>query len=484
MSSHSAGGQRAFALKRNKMTAADVRRHIMTGSLLLHPQSTTQMDAADSSPRTINLIEIVEPLDVEDILSQRKNNSSIYEHIAINNNLRRVADFPVDDIEVRLIPRDHLTIESPIPSNLSGVDPLVKDIIKTYNDNFSLVQRKYLQYSTGEAYIRLLMERPIIAQTTPKQIFEVDSDRPIGRSVSTMGEDQIVKRDSFGSHYSSDSMCTIGSSSGGTNRDDTLRAPHQLHSSASDPTVPGVVQRISNTQLDQINETRRRTHRQNALINLLPPQLETDVIECRSAAPFPTEHTGQKLFVKVLQLKLEPSFEPIFGIMVLYDLKEKRKISENFYFDLNHDSLRGMILQHADCMDEASKCTQAIFSISRPLNDVFIVIKLEKVLQPCEVADACEPYLKEDKNRERLIQTAQQYCERLGAFRMPLGWFAIDLNQVLNGSYRPDKTEALATVISSSVTGHDITPASPAVLFDVESIISMGELIFRVFEKF
>ncbi|MCP9262223.1 Dedicator of cytokinesis protein 6 [Dirofilaria immitis] len=198
----------------------------------------------------------------------------------------------------------------------------------------------------------------------------------------------------------------------------------------------------------------------------------------RSAIP--TEHTGQKLFVKVLQLKLEPSFEPIFGIMVLYDLKEKRKISENFYFDLNHDSLRGMILQHADCMDEASKCTQAIFSISRPLNDVFIVIKLEKVLQPCEVADACEPYLKEDKNRERLIQTAQQYCERLGAFRMPLGWFAIDLNQVLNGSYRPDKTEALATVISSSVTGHDITPASPAVLFDVESIISMDLFSYRM----
>ncbi|MCP9262224.1 Dedicator of cytokinesis protein 7 [Dirofilaria immitis] len=262
MSSHSAGGQRAFALKRNKMTAADVRRHIMTGSLLLHPQSTTQMDAADSSPRTQTLELHLGAL-------------GCFSSCTISF---RVADFPVDDIEVRLIPRDHLTIESPIPSNLSGVDPLVKDIIKTYNDNFSLVQRKYLQYSTGEAYIRLLMERPIIAQTTPKQIFEVDSDRPIGRSVSTMGEDQIVKRDSFGSHYSSDSMCTIGSSSGGTNRDDTLRAPHQLHSSASDPTVPGVVQRISNTQLDQINETRRRTHRQNALINLLPPQLEVCTI--------------------------------------------------------------------------------------------------------------------------------------------------------------------------------------------------------------
>nr|CRZ23221.1 Bm4167 [Brugia malayi] len=475
MSSQNTGGQRAFALKRNKMTAADVRRHIMMGSLLLHPQNAMQMDSIDSStPQTINLIEIAEPLDVEDILSQRKSNSSVHEHISSNSNLRRVAEFPVDDIEVRLVHRDQLTVESPIPSNLSGVDSLVNDIIQTYNDSFSLVQRKYLQYSSGEAYIRLLMERPIIAQTTPKQIFEVDSERPIGRSVSTAGEDQIAKRDSFGSHYSSDSMCTVGSSSGGTNRDDILRAPHQLHSSASDPTVPGVVQRISNTQLDQINEARRRAHRQNALISLLPPQSEADVIERRSPAPFPVEHTGQKLFIKVLKLQLEPSFEPVFGTIVLYDLKERRKISENFYFDLNDDSLRAMISQHADCVDDASKCTQAVFSISQPLNDIFIVIKLEKVLQPCEVADACEPYVKEDKNKERLMQMAQQYCERLGAFRMPLGWFAIDLNQILNGSYHPDKTEP--TMIASSVSGQDITPASPTTLFDVESIISMDRI--------
>ncbi|VDN88185.1 unnamed protein product [Brugia pahangi] len=103
------------------MTAADVRRHIMMGSLLLHPQNAMQMDSIDSStPQTINLIEVAEPLDVEDILSQRKSNSSVHEHISSNSNLRRVAEFPVDDIEVRLVHRDQLTVESPIPSNLSG----------------------------------------------------------------------------------------------------------------------------------------------------------------------------------------------------------------------------------------------------------------------------------------------------------------------------------------------------------------------------
>lgn len=50
---------------------------------------------------------------------------------------------------------------------------------------------------------------------------------------------------------------------------------------------------------------------------------------------------------------------------------------------------------------------------------------------------------------------AQQYCERLGAFRMPLGWFSVDLNQILSGPYTHhlDKTEALMAVIPSPVAG-------------------------------
>lgn len=47
-----------------------------------------------------------------------------------------------------------------------------------------------------------------------------------------------VKRDSYGSHYSMDSMCTVGSSSGGIARDENI-CPHQLNSSASDPIVHG-----------------------------------------------------------------------------------------------------------------------------------------------------------------------------------------------------------------------------------------------------
>ncbi|VDM97928.1 unnamed protein product [Thelazia callipaeda] len=473
MSSTSVGGQRAFALKRNKMPAAVVRKHVMTGTLLLNPQNASHRGATDSSPQTITLMEIVEPVDVEDILSQRKYPSNMYEHDASYNNLRRIAEFPVDDVEVRLLHRDQLTVESLFPLNLNIIDPVVKDIIETYNDNFSLVQRKYFHYSSSEAYVRMLMEIPIIARTVHKQIYEMDPDCSNGHRISTASVDQATRRDSFGSHYSSDSLCTVGSS-GGTNREDIFRAPNQLHSSASDPTVPGVIQHISNTQLDQINEARRQSNRQSVLINLLPPQTEAEVIERRNTAPFPVEHIGQKLFIKILQLRLEPSFEPVFGAMMLYDVREKRKISENFYFDLNDESLSTMISRHVDRVDEASKCTLAAFSISQPLNDIFVVVKLEKVLQPCEIADACEPYLKEEKNKDRLMQIAQQNCERLGAFRMPLGWIAVDLKQVISNSQQMDRVE-ISTANASAPAGQD-TPICSTPHFDVESIVSMDRI--------
>ncbi|VDK44685.1 unnamed protein product [Anisakis simplex] len=460
------------------MTAADVRRHVMTGSLLLHPQAAFSTDNTDGASHMVNLIDVVEPLDVEDILSQRKSSVSIYEHSSANASPRRVAEFPVDDVEVRLVHRDQLTVESPVPANLNGVDPVVRDLIRTYNDDLSLVQRRYQHFSTGEAYIRVLMERPIMLQSTQKQIYD-DFENDKARNATSLSMDDHIattKRDSYGSHYSSDSMCTVGSSSAGvTNalnqREDTAAAaagagitavttaPHQLHSSISDPTVPGVIQRISNTQLDQINETRRQTNRQNAIINLLPVQSESEVIERRSPPPFPVEYTGQKLLIKVLQLELEPNFEPIFGSIALYDVKEKRKVSENFYFDVNDEILRAMISKRAGHEDSASKCTQAAFSISQSVNNIFIVVKLEKVLQACEVADASDPYLKEDRNKERLLQGAKLYCERLGAYRMPLGWIAIDLSKILcdrasfstNGTFRRIGSGTSSTTMLAAV---------------------------------
>ena len=44
--------------------------------------------------------------------------------------------------------------------------------------------------------------------------------------------------------------------------------------------------------------------------------------------------------------RLELDIEPIYACMALYDLKEKKKISENFYFDLNTDAIKHMMDTH------------------------------------------------------------------------------------------------------------------------------------------
>lgn len=38
----------------SRTNAADVRRHIVVGNSLLHPQNMMQMDATDASPQTVS----------------------------------------------------------------------------------------------------------------------------------------------------------------------------------------------------------------------------------------------------------------------------------------------------------------------------------------------------------------------------------------------------------------------------------------------
>lgn len=132
---------------------------------------------------------------------------------------------------------------------------------------------------------------------------------------------------------------------------------------------------------------------------------------------------------------MDPVFEPIFASAAIYDINERKKLSENFYFDLNSEELLSLVRGHLGLEEEASKCRQAMFSVSDIRPGLFLVIKLEKVLQSCDIGEAIEPYLKEERNKEKLILNSKEYCSRLGNYRMPFGWAALDLcNVLLNAS--------------------------------------------------
>lgn len=83
--------------------------------------------------------------------------------------------------------------------------------------------------------------------------------------------------------------------------------------------------------------------------------------------------------VKCLLFKFEIEIEFIFGILVLYDVWEKKKILENFYFDLNLDFIKGLFWVYGIYFVIFILVCFVIFFVIYFLFDIFLVIKLEKV---------------------------------------------------------------------------------------------------------
>nr|CAI5841808.1 unnamed protein product [Callosobruchus analis] len=96
---------------------------------------------------------------------------------------------------------------------------------------------------------------------------------------------------------------------------------------------------------------------------------------------------------------MEVEIEPLFASMALYDCKERKKISETFHFDLNPEGLKRMLGDHIPYADVSTTARGCIFNITHPSPDIFIVIRLEKVLQG-DLGECVEPYLKEEKRRQ------------------------------------------------------------------------------------
>lgn len=88
--------------------------------------------------------------------------------------------------------------------------------------------------------------------------------------------------------------------------------------------------------------------------------------------------------------------EPLFASMALYDAKERKKLSETFYFDMNPEGLKRMLGGHVPYSDTSTLARGCIFNISNPSPDLFLVVRLEKVLQG-DLNECIEPYVKEDK---------------------------------------------------------------------------------------
>uniref|UniRef100_A0A8D0CVJ5 Dedicator of cytokinesis 9 n=1 Tax=Sander lucioperca TaxID=283035 RepID=A0A8D0CVJ5_SANLU len=126
--------------------------------------------------------------------------------------------------------------------------------------------------------------------------------------------------------------------------------------------------------------------------------------------------------------------EPFYVTLSLFDIQNGRKISSDFHVDLNHPSVRGMV--PSNTILTFSSSPQGVFSVTCPHPDIFLVARIEKVLQG-GINHCAEPYMKSSdstKVAQKVLKNAKLACCRLGQYRMPFAWAARSLFKDASGT--------------------------------------------------
>ncbi|KAI2660393.1 Dedicator of cytokinesis protein 9 [Labeo rohita] len=112
--------------------------------------------------------------------------------------------------------------------------------------------------------------------------------------------------------------------------------------------------------------------------------------------------------------------EPFFVSLSLFDIQSGRKISSDFHVDMNHPSVKAMLLP------PGVQNSTAAPDMTCPHPDIFLVARIEKILQG-GIAHCAEPYMKNSdsaKAAQKVLKNAKMACSRLGQYRMPFAWAA------------------------------------------------------------
>uniref|UniRef100_A0A670ZX89 Dedicator of cytokinesis 6 n=1 Tax=Pseudonaja textilis TaxID=8673 RepID=A0A670ZX89_PSETE len=176
-----------------------------------------------------------------------------------------------------------------------------------------------------------------------------------------------------------------------------------LKNSAADFLLRSLLVRTAIEETDCSNEKLRKKNRHQEILALYPAP---DEVSGNTEIPF--------------------EVEPIFGSLALYDVKEKKKISENFYFDLNSEHMKSLLRTHSAHPAISTLARSAVFSLTHPSPEIFLVIKVR-----CFDGVFCLCFQNKEK-LEKLRVTGEQFCTRLGRYRMPFAWTAIHLMNIIS----------------------------------------------------
>uniref|UniRef100_A0A8D3ARX2 Dedicator of cytokinesis 11 n=1 Tax=Scophthalmus maximus TaxID=52904 RepID=A0A8D3ARX2_SCOMX len=237
-------------------------------------------------------------------------------------------------------------------------------------------------------------------------------------------------------------------------------------------------------ETDQLNKINRNESRQK-LFTLDPETQRLDFSGIEpDVKPF-EERFGRRIVVSCHDLTFSlqgcvsekgdgvlTNVEPFFVSLALFDVSKSCKISADFHIDLNPPCVREMLTDASDSgkgnglpvLQRVSEAplrfpTQAIFSVTNPHGDIFLVARVEKVLQN-GITHCAEPYIKTsdiNKTAQKVLKAAKQTCQRLGQYRMPFAWAAKQVFKDAQGSLDMDgKFSPLFRQDSSKISTDDI----------------------------
>ncbi|NXL85452.1 DOCK8 protein, partial [Alectura lathami] len=358
--------------------------------------------------------DVVDPVDFEGFLMTQLNN--------LDSELaHELGDFPEDDLDVVFTPKECRTLQPSMPEDGVELDSHVRDCVQTYIRDWLIVNRKN-QGNSDIFSLKNKGSRNDFHKRLQKQTFESET--------SDSGDASFQAGPRHVHALPEDASRTAPASS-----------DFDLRSLQPDPRLENLLRHVSAEEFERQNEEARRTNRHAELLALYPSVDEEDAVEIRPVPDRPKEHLGNRILVKLQTLKFDIEIEPLFACIALYDIKERKK-AKNFHCDLNPDLLRGFLRSHTPSIDLSTQARSAVFSVTYPSSDIYLVIKIEKVLQQGEIGDCAEPYMVLKENEagkakekiEKLKSQAECFCQRLGKYRMPFAWIPISLANFFNVS--------------------------------------------------
>uniref|UniRef100_A0A3P9JBQ9 Dedicator of cytokinesis 9 n=1 Tax=Oryzias latipes TaxID=8090 RepID=A0A3P9JBQ9_ORYLA len=498
------------------------------------PQQYKKLAAAEFAVDSVSEVlvkpKVIEPLDYENVLVQRKTQ-------ILSDVLRDMLQFPLEDFEISTLRRQGRTLYPTVPENAEekAQSLFVQECIKTYKSNWHVVNYKYEDYSGDFRQLPNKVSRP---DKLAVHMFEVDEDVDKDEDSASLGSQKggiskhgwlykgninsaiSVTMRSFKRRYFHLTQLGDGSYNLNFYKDEKIskepkgtifldscmgvvynnkvrRFAFELKmqdkstyllaadSEAEMEDWMNTLNKILHTSFeiamqDKRNgdihdgstrdiESRMRNETRLKLFTLDPDTQKLDFSGIEPDVKQFEEKFGKRVLVNCNDLSFNlqscvaeneegptTNVEPFYVTLSLFDIQNGRKISSDFHVDLNHPSVRGMVPNNASqymngggnahpqgqrSIHGVSEAAlqfprQGIFSVTCPHPDIFLVARIEKVLQG-GINHCAEPYMKSSdstKVAQKVLKNAKLACSRLGQYTMPFAWAARPLFKDASGT--------------------------------------------------